>query len=185
MNAHTSPAAVRLKAIKAALEAIEPAHWTRVQDENGGFIEARGEMPGEVFILARFGDGATVDEINFASDAPAMVRFLLGLLARAFDEIRALRGEPPVRNEPAREPAARSSKNFATECALKCQDARFKVYLEERHGLERPLTDERVAQRVRSILGVTSRNELNNGGEAAERWKVLRSDFAAWLKAER
>jgi len=183
MNAHSSPAAVRLKAIKAALEAIEPGHWTRVQDGSGAFLEARGELPGEVFILARFGDGATVDEINFASDAPDMVRFLLGLLARAFDEIRELRGEPPARNQPAGEPAA--AKNFAAECALKCQDARFKVYIEEKHGLERPLTDDRVAQRVRSILGVTSRKQLNDGGAPAEAWKALRADFAAWLKAGR
>ncbi|TIN82697.1 hypothetical protein [Mesorhizobium sp.] len=185
MNAAAlSPEAARLKAIKASLEAIAPAKWTRVHDESGAFVETRGAM-GELFVLARFDPGATDDEIAFACDAPDTVRFLLKLLGRAFSEIHELRGDPVQPNKAAGEPAARSPKNFATECVLKCHDTRFKVYLEERHGLERPLTDDRVAQRVRSILGVQSRKELNNGGKAAEAWKALRADFAAWLKVNR
>ncbi|TPI39299.1 hypothetical protein FJW07_14050 [Mesorhizobium sp. B3-1-9] len=183
MNAHAlSPDATRLKAIKVAIDALGPCDWTRAHDETGALIEARGDY-GERYVLARFGDHASVDEVAFVCGAPDTVRFLLHLLARAFSEIHELRGEPVRRNKPVGEPAA--DKNFAAECALKCQDARFKVYLEERHGLERPLTDDRVAQRVRSILGVTSRKQLNDGGAPAEAWKALRADFAAWLKAGR
>ncbi|RWX60070.1 hypothetical protein [Mesorhizobium sp. M2A.F.Ca.ET.039.01.1.1] len=182
MNAHTlSPDAKRLREIRAALDSIAPADWTRVHDQSGAFIEMRGAM-GELFVLARFDAGATNEEMAFATDAPDMVRFLLRLLDNSFQTIRKLKGTPPA-NQAAGEPAA--NKNFAAECALKCQDARFKVYLEERHGLERPLTDDRVAQRVRSILGVRSRIELNTDGSAAEAWKALRADFAAWLKAQR
>jgi hypothetical protein len=182
MNAHTlSPDAKRLREIRAALDSIAPADWTRVHDQGGAFIEIRGAM-GELFVLARFDAGATKEEMAFATDAPDMVRFLLRLLDNSFQTIRKLKGAPPS-NRAAGEPAAH--KNFAAECALKCQDARFRVYLEERHGLERPLTDDRVAQRVRSILGVRSRNELNTDGRAAEAWKALRADFAAWLKAQR
>ncbi|MDG4903189.1 hypothetical protein P9279_22015 [Mesorhizobium sp. WSM4962] len=181
MNAAAlSPDAARLKAVRASLEAISPAAWLRAQDENGPLIEARADF-GEIVVLARFSEHASVDEVAFAADAPDTVRFLLRLLDEAFARIRTLRPEAP--RAAAGEPAAREAKNFATECAMKCQDARFKVYLEEKHGLERPLTDSKVAQRVRSILGVQSRNELNNGGEASERWKALRADFAAWLKA--
>lgn len=183
MNAHAlSPDSARLKAIKVAVDALGPCDWTRAHDENGALIEATGDY-GERYVLARFGDHASVDEVAFVCGAPDTVRFLLRLLTRAFSEIHDLRGEPVQRNKPAGEPA--TDKNFAAECALKCQDARFKVYLEERHGLERPLTDDRVAQSVRSILGITSRKQLNNGGDAAERWKALRADFAAWLKAGR
>ncbi|TIR00845.1 hypothetical protein [Mesorhizobium sp.] len=185
MNAHAlSPDAARLKAVKAAADALGLTDWTRAHDENGALIEARGDY-GERYLLARFGDRVTVEEVEFVCQAPETVRFLLKLLGRAFSEIHELRGDPVQPNKPAGEPAARSAKNFATECVLKCQDARFKVYLEERHGLERPLTDDRVAQRVRSILGVQSRKELNNGGKAAEAWKALRADFAAWLKVNR
>ncbi|RWC29826.1 MAG: hypothetical protein EOS70_23340 [Mesorhizobium sp.] len=184
MNA-ISPDAARLRAVRTALADIAPGHWQRVQSVEGAFVEARGEMPGEVFVLARFGAAATVDEINFVCDGPDTIHFLLGLLDKAFREIRSLRGLPEHRQHDQQrgEPAARNPKNFAAECAMRCQDAAFKVFLEERHGLERPLTDERVAQKVRSLLGVQSRKELNNGGRAGEAWIALRGAFATWLKA--
>ncbi|TPM55333.1 hypothetical protein FJ959_18160 [Mesorhizobium sp. B2-2-4] len=178
-----SPNANRLRAVRASLAAIAPADWTRVHGEAGAFIEARGEM-GELFVLARF-DEASSDEIAFLCDAPDTVRFLLRLLDEAFGTIRTLKGEPARRNAPAGPPAASDPKNYAAECAMKCQEPAFKVFLEERHGLERPLTDARVAQKVRSLLGVTSRKDINEGGRASEAWKALRADFAAWLKAER
>jgi hypothetical protein len=174
-----SPDAVRLRAIRASLEAISPAVWLRAQDETGPLIEARTAY-GEIVLLARFSEHAGVDEVAFCADAPDTVRFLLDLLDKAFGRIRDMR-QP--RNPPAGEPA--QSKDFATECAMRCQDPRFKLFLEEKHGLEPPLTDERTAQRVRSMLGVQSRRELNDDGEAARRWKALRREFNAWLKVNR
>jgi hypothetical protein len=177
MNAMAlSPDAARLRAVRASLAAIEPGHWTRACDSDGEFIESRGEM-GELLVLARFHPGATMDEIAFAVDAPDTVRFLLRLLDHAFSEIRALKAPPLARHDPA--------KDFAAECAMKCAEPAFRAYLEEEHGLEKPLTPERVATKVRSMLGVMSRAELNNGGQAAERWKALRSEFEAWRRAGR
>ncbi|TIX71135.1 MAG: hypothetical protein E5V25_08835, partial [Mesorhizobium sp.] len=98
----SSPDAVRLRAVREALSAIEPAAWTRVHGADGAYVESRGDMPGEVFVLARF-DEATIDEIAFVTDAPDMVRFLLRLLDAAFREIRQLRGLP----EPKRAPEQR------------------------------------------------------------------------------
>lgn len=196
----SSPDAVRLRAVRENLASIAPGQWTRAQDASGAFIETRGEM-GELFVLARFDALATVDEIAFAADAPDMVRFLLGLLDKAFREIRGLRGSSASRADgapagraspdarsgwrPLAEGPARDPKNFAAECAMKCQDAAFKVFLHEEHGLEKPLTDERVAQKVRSLLGVQSRKELNYGGRAGEAWIALRGSFSTWLKAGR
>ncbi|RWC25889.1 MAG: hypothetical protein EOS27_26930 [Mesorhizobium sp.] len=178
-----SPDATKLRAIRAALAAIAPGDWTRVHGEAGAFVEARGEM-GELLVLLRF-DAASVDEIDFVCNAPDTVRFLLRLLDGAFREIRRLAGKPPHRNQAAGEPAASDAKNFAAECGMKCGEPAFMVFLEERHGLERPLTPERVAQKVRSLLGVTSRKQLNDGGKAGEAWKALRGSFADWKKAGR
>jgi hypothetical protein len=177
MNAPAlSPDAMRLRAVRASLDAIAPGQWTRVVDVDGEFIESRGEM-GELLVLARFHPGATVDEVTFAVDAPDTVRFLLRLLDQAFREIRALKAPPPERSDHA--------KDFAAECAMKCGEPAFRAFLEEVHGLEKPLSPERVATKVRSMLGVTSRAELNNGGQAAERWKALRGEFEAWRRAGR
>jgi hypothetical protein len=185
MNA-LSPDAARLKALRASFEAVAPADWTRVHGETA-FVEVRGEM-GEVFVMANFTSAATVDEIEFVCNAPEHVGFLLRLLTGAFREIRALRGLPSSRQQVAErgEPAASDVKNFAAECAMKCKDdPSFRVFLHEMHGLEKPLTTERVEQRVRSILGVQSRKELNKGGAPSEAWKALRASFAKWLKARK
>ncbi len=184
MNAAAlSPDAARLRAIRAALDAIAPGQWTRAQDERGPLIEARADY-GEIVVLARFGEHATVDEVAFAGDAPDMVRFLLRLLDDAFAALRALKAGQAFDAANAGE-GAPAAKNFAAECALKCKDFRFQQYLAARHGLEPPLTDDRAAQKVRSILSVQSRAELNDGGKAETAWKRLRADFAAYEKGQR
>lgn len=171
--------AARLARIRALLAAIAPGRWSRVHDADGCFIEAAGPM-GELLSVARFHAGASDDEITFACEAPELVAFLLGLVDRAIERMRPKPDTSPPIGEPQAEP-----KNFAAECAMLCGKPGFKTFLEERHGLERPLTDDRAAQKVRSLLGVTSRAELNDGGRPAEAWRALRSDFAAWRREAR
>lgn len=166
--------AARLARIRGQLAAIAPGEWSRVHDGEGCFLEARGPM-GELLPVLRFHPGATEDEIAFVLDAPDNVRFLLGLVDRA---IAALKQRPPQRSPGAR-------KDYAAECAMKCAEPAFRAFLEQRHGLERPLTDDRVAQRVRSILGVSSRAQLYDDSRAAEAWTALRSDFEAWRREGR
>lgn len=87
----------------------------------------------------------------------------------------------PPDAEPAGALAA--GKDYAAEAAMKAQDWRFRRFLAERHGLVPPLTAERATQRLRGLLGVTSRRELNDGGQAAERWRALWREFEGWRKA--
>lgn len=171
----------RLGRIRRLLGAIAPGEWLRAEDAEGAFIEARG-LHGELLPVARFHPGATLDEIEFAAAAPDHIRFLLGLVDRAIVALRPARGgvRAGQRDQAERGDAG---KDFAAEAAMKCQEPAFSVFLEQRHGLERPLTDERVAQKVRSLCGVNSRRELNGSGEAAARWKNLRADFDAWKRA--
>lgn len=167
--------AARLRSIRASLDAIAPGEWSRACDDKGEFVEARGPM-GELLPVARFHAGATVAEMTFMADAPGNVRFLLGLVDRA---IRRARDAQP-KAKPAPDP-----KDFAAEAAIKCTEPAFKAWLEEAHGLERPLTDDRAAQKLRSLLAITSRSELNSDAAAAERWRKLRGDFNAWLREQR
>jgi hypothetical protein len=173
--------AARLARIRDQYAAIAPASWSRVHDgdqaDAGCFVEALGPM-GELSPVLRFCRGATDDEIAFVVDAPDSVRFLLGLVDRAIERMRPQR-------EAERRPADTAPKDFAAECVMKCAEPVFRVFVEEKHGLEPPLTDERVAQKVRGLLGVTSRAELNQPGQAAERWKAMRGAFEAWRRAER
>ncbi len=66
---------------------------------------------------------------------------------------------------------------------MACAQPAFKRFLMERHGLESPATNERVAQKLRSLLGVTSRRELNEGGRAEAGWKSLYGEFENWKRA--
>jgi len=169
----------RLARIRSDLAGIESRDWTRVEDGEGGYVEATGEF-GERVDLLRFRAVATAAEKQFVADALDTVRFLLGLIDRAIERMRA----PPSSQAPAG-PVADERKNYAAEAAMKCGEAAFKVFLGERHGLERPMTDERTAQKLRSILGVTSRRDLNSDDAAAARWKKLREEYAEWWRAER
>lgn len=165
--------AARLQSIRAQLAAIQPAEWSIATDGDGAFVEARGPM-GELWPVARFHPGASADEMQFAASAPATVRFLLNLVDRAIEKLR-----------PGRDARCRDDrKDYAAEAAMKCAEPAFRVFLETCHGLERPLTAGRVAQKVRSILDVSSRKELNQSAAAAARWKELRRAYEAWRKAD-
>lgn len=207
----------RLAHIRDRVAAIAPGEWTRAYDGDGCFVEARGPM-GELLPVARFDAGATDDEIAFVVSAPADMRFLLGLVDRAIARFASRDASPPaaavppagrrtsdgLRSQPRPSGGAGETKDYAAECAMKCAEPAFRVFLEERHGLERPLTGERVAQKVRSLLGVTSRRELNvrrdaagaqtencdasgaqTGSCAAQAWAALRAEYDAWRRAGR
>lgn len=167
--------AARLAHIRDQLDAIAPGDFSRAYDGNGCFLEGRAEM-GEMVPIARFADASDA-EIAFIVDAPANVRFLLGLVDRAIHAMR-----PADRQA---EPTALSElfKNYAAQAAMRCKEPGFKRFLEERHGLERPLTDERSAQKLRSLLGVRSRAELNVDAVALQRWKKINGDFENWKRA--
>lgn len=179
MSALTESA--RLARIRDQLHAVAPAQWSRVYDGAGCFVEALGPM-GEFSPIARFDPGADEDEIALICEAPDHIGFLLDLVDRAIVRLRPSQALAP---ESRGEAAARGSRNFAAECAMKCGEPAFRVFLEDRHGLERPLTDERVAQKVRGLLGVVSRRDLNDSERAAEAWRRLRAEYDAWRRAGR
>lgn len=167
--------AARLSSIRADLAAIAPARWSLACDANGEFVEAAGPM-GELLPVCRIDPGATHAEKHFIVSAPETARFLLGLVDRA---IAAMRPAKPVRND------RREAKDYAAEAAMKCAEPAFKAFLEAEHGLERPLTDDRCAQKLRTLCGVTSRKDLNRPGRAADAWVALRQAFEAWKRRER
>lgn len=170
--------AARLAMIRRCLAAIAPGVWMRSHDVHGCFVQARDPM-GEVSPVLRFDGRATDDEIALVTDLPENMAFLIGLVDRAIKAHRLASGQQQG-GAPSREP-----KDYAAECTMKCAEPAFRVFLEQRHGLERPLTDERVAQKVRGLLGVRSRRELNDGEQAGAAWRQLRGEYDAWRRAGR
>ncbi len=181
MNAAPNPRQIeaeQLRRIRARLAAVAPGNWRRAADDMGEMIVGEDEH-GALITLMRC-DAATFEEVEFMAASPAMVGFLLALLDRA---IEALRKTPPNAETGQGSRREGAAPDYAAEAAMKCAEPAFKTFLEQRHGLERPLTDERAAQKLRSVLGITSRSELNQNTAAADRWRALRQDFQAWRKA--
>ena len=205
---HRRTDAARLAAIRAQVEALGAAEWQLGADGDGMLVETSMKVAGGVdrVLLCRFGPHATSDEMQFVAEAKRHVGFLLGLVDRA---VAAMKANPSLRcraslpqgarkggtaddgvsSTPsggrggageARDGVGGSPPNYAAEAAIKCGEPAFRVFLEERHGMERPLTDDKVAARLRSLLGVTSRRDLNSDERAAARWKDIRREFDAW-----
>ncbi|MHB2265018.1 hypothetical protein [Aliihoeflea sp. PC F10.4] len=164
----------RLNQIRQRHAALDGAAWLFSDDGAAKMIEARGR-DGSIVRIATFDGKSTVDEQMFAVAAPDDVGFLLGLIDRAIADAnkRKRAAEPP------------QTKDYAAEIAMKCQEPAFKAFLIEKHRLEDKATDERVVSRVRSMLRVSSRREVNNDEAAQERWKALRSEFANWKRVGR
>ncbi|MFD1197391.1 hypothetical protein ACFQ3K_03485 [Brucella gallinifaecis] len=171
---------IELRRIREKLAALNGDDWQLCCEGDVSFVEAR-TRDGELNRIATFHPGATPDEIEMVVGAPRMAAFMLKLVDRA---IKAVRQSTPQRDA-SRQSRQRKPRDFAAEAAMKCDDAVFRAFLEEQHGFERPLTSDRAAQRLRSILNITSRKELNESSAAAERWQDFRAAFEAWKRAGR
>lgn len=160
----------RLTSLRTRWGQLDGSTFDLVCDDQGEFVDAKGR-DGSIVTVLRFTGYATPDERDCVVHALDDVRFLLMLLDRA---IRVLRPAQPAH---APRPAA---KNHTTEAAMLCAEPKFKRFLMEVHGLDSPVTTDRAAQRLRSLLGITSRNEINQDDAARERWLALRTQFNVW-----
>ena len=171
---------IELRRIREKLAALNGDDWQLCCEGDVSFVEAK-TRDGELNRVATFHPGATPDEIEMVVGAPRMAAFMLDLVDRAIVAVR----QAAPRQDTARQGHQRKRRDFAAEASMKCDDAVFKAFLEEQHGLERPLTSDRAAQRLRSILKIQSRKELNENSAAAERWQNFRAAFEAWKRVGR
>lgn len=110
---------------------------------------------------------------TFLIGAAANQVFLLGLLDRCARAYREL----------AKQHQQSKPKDYAAECAMKCQtDQAFRRFLIECHDMPDASDSLRIKVRVRSLLKIQSMGELNTDPAASERWKELRADFIEWQK---
>jgi hypothetical protein len=143
-------------------------NWIIVADSNGFRVEVdAADGPEEIMTFA---ETASYDDREFILNAASDVRFLLGLVDRSITRVRELKAKLP------------ELPDYAAQSAMLCADPAFKKYMAVKHGLEAPLTDDRVATRLRSILSISSRSDLNTSDPAAERWKALVSSFENWKR---
>lgn len=164
--------ASRLSQIRARLAMQDGQRWVLATDSDGMALAADGR-DGSSITLAGFLPVATIDEMQLAAGALDDLRFLMGLVDRA---IRKLQGE----RRRAEDHEPRQPRNHSAEAAMLCKEPAFKRYLIEKHGLKSPANDERTKQKLRTLLAVTSRAEINQSDAARDRWLKLRADFNIW-----
>ncbi|NOV15912.1 hypothetical protein E5S70_07405 [Ensifer adhaerens] len=169
-----SPNQKRLDAIRSRLELASNA-WGINADDQGTHLLA-GEGGKEVIAIVP--TAANLDDRELVLRAPDDLRWMTERYGKLAERLRAAERELARLQPPRSEP-----KNYATECAMKCHEPAFRVFIQEQHGLdEKPLTDERVATRVRSILNIGSRADLNTNRAAAARWRELVKAYDAWRR---
>jgi hypothetical protein len=147
--------------------------WSIEADDNGLHLFASDPTDGAVEPVAIIADTISFANQDFILNAASDLAFILMM----FDRCQAY-----VVKNCARTPKSPKPKNFATECAIKCQtDQAFRRYLIECHSLVDAGDAERIKTKVRFILNVTSLAELNSDPNAAARWEKLRGDFYQWM----
>ncbi|ASY68852.1 hypothetical protein [Sinorhizobium fredii] len=166
-----SPQQKRFDAIRNRVD-LASREWGVRSDGSTLCLTAVGDE-----VIATIVAGAPFADSEMVLNAPADLIWLLDAYRTLANRYRELRASPAHRPQPEQKP-----KDFAAECAMKCGEPAFKKFLEERHGLERPLTDDRVVTKLRSILAIRSRAELNTDPAASARWQNLRADFDAWRR---
>lgn len=163
--------------LKAAeLEPLLSQRWTSFYNASELRTEIfAGTDTAPIMIMT---DDISYADREFAVRAPQMLHAALAALRlrgetidRLATENRQLKGEPKQKQS-----------SLAQQCAIECAKPAFKKFLHEQHEVD--IADqERVNTRVRTMLNIQSRAELDTDPEAARRWLDLRDRFKKWMKS--
>ena len=119
---------------------------------------------------------ALPDEIDLIAGALDDLRLFARSRARASEAFRALRdqsagGAPRLREG-----------DFAANAAMLCGERTFQRFLEEA-GADGAVRDKDAAdKRLKTLLGITSKRQLNDDLAAQAGWIDLRGRYQAWMR---
>ncbi|KKX28243.1 hypothetical protein [Rhizobium sp. LC145] len=147
--------------------------------------------PGEMHLVARRATGestriltlhaadALVDEIDLVCGALDHLRMFIGFFDRAAAKVRQLGAE--VERQTARKREA----NLGFQAKKLCENAAFRRFLELK-GPGGPVHDAQAADtRLKGLLAISSKSELNVDERAGTAFRALRADFYAWERGGR
>lgn len=165
------PNQIRLDAIRNRISLASDLWGVMARD---GFCLVVGENTADPEIVATFSETASYDDRELLCHAPDDLRWLMQRYTNLAERYRRMLDQDR-RNRP-------KPKNYAAECGMKCGEADFLDFLFTCHGVD--VSDkERVATRIRTVLQINSRAELNTDEAAASRWRRLVADYENWRKS--
>lgn len=161
--------------IKGLLPLASP-EWSESYNLHDGIAEIciPNRFNGEVEPIAHILADCPYDDRRMMINAPVYLNAVWLLLQEALKRIP---------REAAPEAAKRKKQTVAQACGRMCNDADFLRFLAVCHGVD--ISDrERVASRVRTMIKIESRAELDSDERARKRWFSLCDEFRSWKGRE-
>ncbi|WP_319517284.1 hypothetical protein [uncultured Martelella sp.] len=151
-------------------------------DADGMHLEVDGMDPGEperICTLPHACPTANRELILHHIDISAD---LIAMLEATGKALRAERAEVQRLRQAIENKGGRPAKDYAAECAMKCAETAFQHFMAERHDLKLPTDKDKTATRVKFVLALNSRKDLNENAPAASRWRAMVQDFEQWRR---
>lgn len=177
MTTTPAPSAEKLwlDRLRADLARVEGDTWTIEADREGMRIHAV-RTSGETELIATIWPAALPAEQELIANALDGFRRASDMLARAASKVRALQGDAAGKAEQAKRA------NIGFQAKALCERADFRRFLETQ-GVGGPVRDERAADtRLKSLLAISSKAELNSDDGARRRFEALRANFELWRR---
>ncbi len=173
------PARARLDGYRALISRAAPLADI-LADTTGLHLEVKG--PGEPEIICSLPVSCPADNRELIRRHIEIPTDLIGMLDAAARRDAERRREIERLRQALEAKGGKPAKDYAAECAMKCTEPAFMRFLTERHDLLQPATDKTAATRVRSVLAIGSRSELNTDPAAAARWREMVKEFERWRR---
>lgn len=158
-------------------ERLHGDRWGMVADE--AMCVTTRRATGEEVVLCTFTVDALPDEIDLIAGALDDLRLFLRSRSRAAKQFR------DMQRQLGREERRLREGDFAANAAMLCNDRPFQRFLEGATA-GGPVRDSRAADtRLKSVLAITSKRQLNEDAGAQGRWLALRGDYQNWLRGGR
>lgn len=158
-------------------ERMDGDKWGMVAAETMAVTTRRAT--GEEVVLCTFATDALPDEIDLIAGALDDLRLFLRSRSRAAKQFR------DMQRQLGREEQRLREGDFAANAAMLCNDRPFQRFLEEKTA-GGPVRDSRAADtRLKSVLAIASKTQLNEDAGAQRRWLALRGDYQNWLRGGR
>lgn len=163
----------KVERVRYLADRLAGDQWVVETDDDRVHLVAFRHMD-EATIIATFHKDALAHEIELVALGLDVARMLLDVGDRAKRIIAALR------RALGREERRASEKNYSANAAITVKEASFWRFLEVTTTGGPVRTETAADTRLKSVLAITSKKQLNEDARAAGRWLSLRRDYENW-----
>ncbi|MEO2039258.1 MAG: hypothetical protein ABGW90_11270 [Martelella sp.] len=174
------PAKDRLASYRAFASGAAPIDHV-FADADGQHLMVK-TMDGEDEAIAIIPHACPADNREIFLHCAEIITDLITMIDKTGAQLVACRVERERLETRKRNKAADGAMDYAAECAIKCADEPFQRFMAERHDLRLPTDAQKTATRVRFLLAIETRADLNTNPAAATRWRDLVRAYEAWRR---